>query len=643
MNRLNIDIETFSPEDLSKVGVYKYCDHPEFEILLFGYAVDGGEVHVVDLKSGDKIPKEILEALTDTGVKKWAFNAAFERVCIGRMLGQVLEPKGWRCTMVAASYLGLPGSLASIGSVLNIDKQKYEGGKDLIKLFSVPRKPTKSNSATRIFPEDEPLKWKEFIYYNHRDVMAEMEILERVSKYPVPDKVWEQYELDQQINDRGIYLDMELVNRAIECDEITGAKYLTRAQELTGLDNPNSPLQLKEWLEEQGVEVESLAKVEVAKLMKECSGEALEVLELRQLLSKSSVKKYNTMRLCCCKDNRAHGLLQFYGTRTGRWAGRLIQVQNLYKNKLKNELSYPRELIKNGNYEAVELLYDSVPDILAQLIRTAFIPKPGYKFLVADFSAIECRVLAWIAGERWVLDVFAAGEDIYCKTAEKMYHVPVTKTNENHELRAKGKQATLSCGYGGSVGALIAMGALESGMKEEELKPLVDTWREANPNIVKFWWDVDKAAITCVKEKKPVKLKNLTFVCESGIMFIGLPSGRRIAYVKPRIFKNEYGRDEISYMGVGATKKWERIGVYGPKLVENIVQAISRDILAEAMLRLEAAGYACVMHIHDECVIEATKEASLEEVCRIMSEVPTWAPGLILDAAGYSCDFYMKD
>ncbi|MGN8805461.1 MULTISPECIES: DNA polymerase [unclassified Blautia] len=645
MERLNIDIETYSEADLTKSGVYKYVDKSSgFEVLLFGYAVDGGPVKVIDLASGEMIPQEIIKALQDPKVLKYAFNAQFERVCLSAYLGKYLEPESWRCTMVASLYLGLPGSLAQVGTVLGVEKQKLESGKDLIKYFSIPCKATKTNGGrTRNIPENAPDKWQQFKEYNKRDVETEMEIFNRVNMFPVPDFLWKQYAEDQRINDLGIEMDMDLVSQAIKCDEEFRAKYLKRAQQLTGLENPNSPIQLKEWIQSKGVEMESLAKAEVAEVMDTVTGDVKEVLELRQLLSKSSVKKYAAMENCRCSDGRAHGLLQFYGAnRTGRWAGRLIQVQNLPQNHIP-DLKVARDLVKNGCFEAIELLYDSIPDTLSQLIRTAFVPKSGCKFIVADFSAIEARVIAWLAGEGWRQEVFKNNGDIYCASASQMFGVPVEKHGKNAHLRQKGKIAELALGYGGGKGAMISMGALDMGIAEEEIQPIVDSWRQANPNIVSLWWDIHKCVIKAVRERKPQQYKCLSFIYEKGILFIGLPSGRRLAYVKPSVYRNEYDRDEISYMGVDASKKWGPISSYGPKFVENIIQAMSRDILAEAMSRLMAAGYKIVMHVHDEAVVEAPMDASLEEVCQIMSITPDWTPGLILNAAGYECEFYQKD
>lgn len=644
MKRMNIDIETYSEADLSKSGVYKYVDAPGFEVLLFGYSADGGPVKVISLAEGEELPQKIKEALLDDTVLKFAFNAQFERVCLEKYLGVHLAPDAWRCTMVASLYLGLPGSLAQVGAVLGVEKKKLETGKDLIKFFSVPCKPTKTNGGrTRNLPEHDREKWQQFITYNARDVETEMDIMEKVARFPVPDFIWKQYAQDQRINDLGIELDMALVTQAIKCDEESRERYLKRAQELTGLENPNSPIQLKEWILSNGVEMETLTKAEVASVMETATGPVKEVLELRQLLSKSSVKKYVAMEICRCSDGRAHGLLQFYGAnRTGRWAGRLVQVQNLPQNHIP-DLAVARNLIKSGCFEAVELLYDSIPDTLSQLIRTAFVPREGCKFMVADFSAIEARVIAWLAGESWRQEVFRNNGDIYCASASQMFGVPVEKHGVNGELRQKGKIAELALGYGGGVGAMINMGAIDMGIAEEELQPIVDSWRQSNPAIVKLWWDVHRCVIKAVKDKQPQTYKCLTFEYQSGMLFIGLPSGRRLAYAKPSVYRNYYDRDEIAYMGVDATKKWGKIASYGPKFVENIIQAMSRDILAEAMARMEAAGYDIVMHVHDEAVIEAPRDAVLEDACQIMSKAPDWTPGLILNAAGYECEFYQKD
>ena len=644
MKQINLDIETYSSTDLSKAGVYKYAEDPSFTVLLFGYSIDCGPVKCIDCAEGEKIPEKVMHALQDPAVLKYAFNASFERICLSRYLGITLSPESWRCTMVASLYLGLPGSLASVGAVLGLEKQKLTEGKELIKYFCMPCRPTKTNGQrTRNLPEHAPDKWDAFVRYNIRDVETEMGIAERIRRFPVPDDVWKQYALDQEINDRGVAIDRVLARKAVECDKECREKYLQRARELTGLENPNSPIQLKEWLQGRGADVETLTKKEVKEVLEAASGDVKEVLELRQLLSKSSVKKYTAMETCCCSDGRAHGLLQFYGAnRTGRWAGRLIQVQNLPQNHI-SDLEVGRSLIKNGCFEAAELLYDSVPDLLSQLIRTAFVPEEGCKFIVADYSAVEARALSWMAGEKWRMDVFADNGDIYCMSASQMFGVPVVKHGVNGELRQKGKIAELACGYGGSVGALKAMGALEMGLTEEELQPIVDSWRRANERIVTFWYDVDKAIMTAVKEKKPTRVKCFTFYYEAGFLIATLPSGRSIYYAKPRIGTNKFDRDCVTYEGVGMAKKWERIETYGPKVVENLCQAFCRDLLAEAMQRLNDAGYQIVMHVHDEVVIEAPMDADVETVCRIMAQTPSWAPGLYLSCAGYECSFYQKD
>lgn len=644
MKQINIDIETFSSVDLSKAGVYRYADSSDFEILLFGYAVDMGEVRVIDLASGEKIPEEIIRGLSDPGVLKYAYNAQFERVCLGKYLGYTLDPASWRCTMVASLYLGLPAGLAAVGTVLGLEKQKLSEGKDLIKYFSVPCKPTKTNGGrTRNLPTDAPEKWATFIRYNRRDVETEMEILTKVSRFPVPDFLWKHYATDQRINDRGIEIDRTLAEEAIRCDEEMREKNLARAQELTGLNNPNSPIQLKDWLAGQGVTVSSLSKKEVSELLKTSTGKVKEVLELRQLLSKSSVRKYDAMRTCTCRDGRAHGLLQFYGAnRTGRWAGRLVQVQNLPQNHLP-DLENARNLVKSGDFELLDMLYDSVPNVLSELIRTAFVPKKGCKFIVADYSAVEARALSWMAGEKWRMEVFEKNGDIYSETAGRMFHCHVEKNGENGHLRQRGKVAELALGYGGSSGAMIAMGAKDMGLSDSEIKDIVDNWRAVNPKIVSLWWEIDKAVLKAVREKKVTKVKCFTFRYESGFLIATLPSGRSLFYVRPRLEPNEYGRDSLTYEGVGEQKHWMRIESYGPKITENLTQAFCRDLLAEAMERLTAAGYQIVMHIHDEVVLEAPKDADLSDACRIMSETPTWAPGLKLNAAGYECMFYQKD
>ena len=642
MRTLSIDIETYSDVDLSKCGVYKYASSPAFEILLFGYAVDGGDVRVVDLACGEQIPDEVICALSDASVAKWAFNAMFERVCLSNFLGEWLEPESWRCSMVWASTLGLPRSLESVGAVLGLEKQKLTEGKDLIRYFCVPCRPTKANGGRmRNLPEHDPEKWERFKAYNLRDVETEMQIQKRLSNFPVPDAIWEEYHLDQEINDRGIGVDMELVRQAIAMDARSRERLTAAMRELTELENPNSVQQMKQWLADHGLETDTLGKKAVAELLKTAPGPLREVLSLRQQLAKSSVKKYTAMENAVCTDSRAHGMFQFYGAnRTGRFSGRLIQLQNLYKNTMP-DLAQARALVRSGNYEALSMLYEDIPDTLSQLIRTAFVPQDGRKLIVADFSAIEARVLAWLAGERWVSEVFEKGRDIYCETAARMFHCRVEKHGENAELRQKGKQATLSCGYGGSVGALKAMGALEAGMTEEELQPLVDSWREANPNIVRFWWDVDRAVKDCIRQRVPTETHGLHFDYRSAMLFITLPSGRRLAYVKPRIGENQFGGESVTYMGVSGTKKWERLESYGPKFVENIVQGTARDILCYAMQTLKNCSI--VAHVHDEIIIEADRRMSVAAVCEQMGRTPPWAKGLKLRADGYECEFYQKD
>lgn len=643
---LSVDLETFSSVNLSKAGLYKYAESPDFEILLFGYSVDGSEVQVIDLACGEKLPDEIRAALTDDSVIKWAFNAQFERVCLSRYLemptGCYLDPGSWRCTMVWAATLGLPLSLEGVGTVLGLEKQKLKEGKDLVRFFSTPGQ-AKDGTPFRRMPQDAPEKWSRYKAYNLRDVETEMAIQAQLSKFPVSDAEWRNYHLDQRINDRGVMLDRTLVSQAIRCDEQFKLSHLEQARTITGLENPNSPAQLKAWLAENGVEAESISKAAVVRMLEEADGEVELALSLRQELAKSSVKKYAAMEAAIGSDDRARGLIQFYGAnRTGRYAGRLVQVQNLPQNHLP-DLSQARSLIRDGRYEAVDLLYDSVPLVLSELIRTAFIPQPGCRFYVADFAAIEARVIAWIAGEQWRQRVFESGGDIYCASASQMFHVPVEKNGPNGHLRQKGKIAELALGYGGSVGALKAMGALNMGVPEEELKPLVDVWRRSNPAIVRLWWDVDKAAAKCVRERTEAETHDVRFTYQSGILFITLPSGRRLAYVKPRMGVNRYGAESVTYEGVGEQKKWLRLESYGPKFVENIIQATARDILAEAMQRLDEAGYRIVMHIHDEVVIEAPDPTSLAEICEIMGRTPPWAGGLLLRADGYECDFYKKD
>ena len=642
MKSLGIDLETFSSVDLLKCGVYRYASSPDFEILLFGFSVDGGDVRVVDLACGEEIPADIIEALSDDSVIKWSYNNNFERVCLSNYFGTWFEPGSWRCTMVWAAYLGLPRSLADVGAVLGLEKQKLTEGKDLIRYFCVPCKPTKANGGrTRNLPEHDREKWERFKAYNLRDVEAEMQIQQRLAKFPVPDFVWEEYRQDQEINDRGIGVDMEMVKNAIAMDGRSKAELSAAMKELTELENPNSVQQMKQWLLENGVETDSLDKKAVAAMLEDAPEPLKTVLTLRQQLAKSSVKKYQAMENAVCADSRAHGMFQFYGAnRTGRFSGRIIQLQNLPQNHIP-DLAQARGLVRAGDFDALSLLYEDIPDTLSQLIRTAFVPQGGRKFIVADFSAIEARVLAWLAGEKWVLDVFGKGGDIYCETASRMFHCRVEKHGENAELRQKGKQAVLSCGYGGSVGALKAMGALEAGMTEDELQPLVDSWREANPNIVQLWWDVDRATKECIKKRMPTETHGIRFDYQSGMMFAMLPSGRRLAYVKPCIGENRFGGESVTYMGVGGTKKWERLESYGAKFVENLVQGIARDILCYAMQTLK--NCAIVGHIHDEIIIEADRRMSVEAVCEQMGRTPPWAKGLLLRADGYECDFYQKD
>jgi len=779
LKTLSVDLETFSSADLRKTGIYRYVEAPDFEILLFGYSADDGDVHVVDLAQGEPIPNDILSALTDETVTKWAFNANFERICLSRYLGlptgEYLDPSQWRCSMVWAAYLGLPLSLAGVGAVLKLDKQKLDAGKDLIKYFCQPCKPTKVNGGrTRNLPADAPDKWTLFKSYNLRDVEAEMAIQEKLSRFPVPDFVWDEYHHDQEINDRGIRLDMTLVKNAITMDQLSHNELSNKMQELTELNNPNSVAQMKNWLADNGLETDSLGKKQVAELLEDAPQPLADVLLLRKQLAKSSVRKYQAMENCVCADGRARGMFMFYGAnRTGRFSGRLIQLQNLPRNYM-SDLKEARGVIRSGDYDTARMLYDSVPDVLSELIRTAFIPYEGGKFIVADFSAIEARVIAWLAGEEWKTAAFSRGDDIYCATASQMFHVPVEKHGVNSHLRQKGKIAELACiaegqrvlthvglvpienvttahmlwdgegwvfhrgviykgerevieyegltatpdhlvwvggqpepihfgvatssrahlaqtgnggraiqlgqhrvssksvksrsgrsrvydiqdagphhrftvsgklvhncGYGGSVGALKAMGALEMDLSEEELKPLVDAWRASNPNIVQLWWDVDKAVMTCVVQRIPTQTHGIRFTYESGFLFITLPSGRRLAYVKPRIDVNRFGGESVTYEGIGSTKKWERLESFGGKCVENIIQGISRDILCYAMQTLRCCKI--VAHVHDEIIIEADPRMSLEAICRQMGRTPPWAPGLELRADGFITDFYKKD
>lgn len=645
MSLLAIDIETYSDVDLTKSGVYAYADSSAFEILLFAYAFDEEETQIIDLACGEKLPERVLEALKDPAFIKTAFNAAFERTCISRYLGEKLSPVSWQCTAVQSAMLALPLSLDGVGEVLDIQRKKLKEGADLVRFFSVPCKATKANGGrTRNLPVNEPEKWERFKDYCIRDVDAEKEIRQKLHNFPIPDSEMLLYQMDQEINDRGILVDRALVKNAVLCDTEYKEAVTARAYELTGLSNPNSTVQIKSWLSEHGVEVESLDKKAVKSLMEDSDGEVLEVLKLRLLMAKTSVKKYEAIERSVCKDGRVHGLLQFYGAnRTGRWAGRLVQVQNLPQNHIA-DLELARNLIKNQQFETLDLLYDSTPGVLSELIRTAFIPKTGCRFIVSDFSAIEARVLAWFSGEQWRLDTFAEGGDIYCASASLMFGVPVEKHGVNGHLRQKGKIAELALGYGGAVGALTSMGALEMGLEEEELQPLVNQWRSTNPHITKFWWDVDTAAVKAVRERTSVVYGKLCFSYRSGILFITLPSGRKLSYIKPRMTVNRFGREGLSYEGVGESKKWMRIETYGPKLVENIVQATARDLLALAMLRLRNAGFEIVMHIHDEAVLEVPDGiSSVDEICQMMAVAPDWAEGLPLRADGYECAFYKKD
>lgn len=660
IHTLSIDVETFSDVDLKKCGVYKYASSPNFEILLFGVSVNGGKVTVYDLASGDTVPEDIIRALSDNSVIKWAYNASFERVCLSVWLRRnypqyfssysieddtvrnYLDPSSWRCSLVWGAYMGLPLSLEGIGKVLKLENQKMAEGKALIRYFCVPCKPTKANGGRmRNLPEHDPVKWSTFIAYNKRDVETEMAIQQKLSKFPVPDFLWEEYHLDQEINDRGIQLDMVLVEQAIAINECSREDLSAKMRQLTALENPNSVQQMKEWLTKHGLEVDSLDKKAVKELLKTAPPELTEVLELRRQLAKSSVKKYQAMQNAVCADGRARGMFQFYGAnRSGRWAGRLIQLQNLPQNHMAH-LEDARSLVRSGDYSMLSTLYDSVPEVLSELIRTAFVPRDGYKFIVSDFSAIEARVLSFLAGESWRLKVFAENGDIYCASASAMFHVPVEKHGQNAHLRQKGKIAELALGYGGSVGALKSMGALEMGLAEEELQPLVDAWRTSNPNIVQLWWDVDNAVKTTVRQRLDTETHGIRFRYRSGMLFIILPSGRQLCYVKPKMGTNKFGGESVTYEGVGSTKKWERIESYGPKFTENVVQAISRDILMYAMRTLSHCFI--VGHVHDELIIECSMDVSPDAVCEQMGKTPPWIKGLNLRADGYETMFYKKD
>lgn len=652
---LHLDIESRSSVDLAKGGVYKYASSPDFEILLFGYAADDGEVNVIDLASGEAVPDDILRALTDDSITKWAHNCSFERVALSFWLRRhypdlfagygidgdptqgFLDPAAWRCTMVLAAYNGLPLSLDKVGSVLGFEEQKLKEGRDLIRFFCTP-----SRTAGRDWnlPEHAPDRWETFKAYNKRNVEVERQIHRRLLNYAVPESVWEEYRLDQEINDRGIMIDRRLVEQAIRIDELSKESLTEEMKSRTGLDNPNSVSQLKDYLSDNGLETDSLGKKDVAAMIKDAPDDLAEVLSLRLQLAKSSVKKYTAMQNAACDDDRCHGMFQFYGAnRTGRFAGRIVQLQNLPQNHLP-DLEQARELVRRGDYEMLSLLYDSVPNVLSELIRTAFIPTPGFKYVVSDFSAIEARVLSYLAGEQWRMDVFHDGRDIYCESASRMFGCVVEKHGQNAHLRQKGKISELALGYGGSVGALRAMGALDMGLTEDELQPLVTMWRSANPRIVQYWWDVDNAVKTAIKKKVPTKVGCVGFEARNGMLFIILPSGRRLSYVKPQIGVNRFGGESVTYMGVDGTKHWSRIESYGPKFCENITQAISRDILCYAMRTLSYCRI--VGHVHDELIIEVSKDASLDVICEQMGRTPPWLPGIELRADGYECNFYKK-
>lgn len=652
---ISCDIETYSDVDLKKSGVYRYAESPNFEMLLFAYSVDNGPVIVIDIAQGECVPDDILAALSDDTITKWAYNASFERVCLSYWLknnypeyfysysipedtvGNYLDPASWKCSRIWGAYMGLPLSLEGIGAVLKLSDQKMKEGKDLIKYFCTPCKATKVNGGrTRNLPKHDLEKWEVFKSYNKRDVEVELSIKERLTKYPVPDFIWEEYHLDQEINDRGIGVDMRLVANAIDIDAKTKQALLHQMQKKTGLENPNSVLQMKTWLSERGIETESLDKKAVKGLLPDVDKDVAEVLSCRQQLAKSSVSKYTAMSNMVCADNRARGCFMFYGAnRSGRWAGRGIQLQNHME-----DLEEARNLVRDGNFDALELLYDNVPEVLSELIRTAFVPKLGYKYIVSDFSAIEARVLSFLAGEQWRMEVFKEGKDIYCASASQMFRVPVEKHGINGHLRQKGKIAELALGYGGSVGALKSMGALDMGLEESELQPLVDAWRTSNQCITSFWWAIDAAVKQAVIYKTSTETHGFHIYYQGGMLFIDLPSGRRLCYVKPRMGVNQFGSDSVTYEGI-TTGKWTRIESYGPKFVENIVQAVSRDILAYAMQTLSHCQI--VGHVHDELIIECSPGVSLEELCKQMGRTPPWINGLLLRADGYECKFYKKD
>lgn len=659
IKELHIDIETFSSVPI-KYGVYPYAESVDAELLLFAYSINDEPVHVIDVANGETIPEYILSAIVDDNITKWAFNASFERVFLSYWLKRnhpeyfvsysidedsvynYLDPSSWKCTMIWSAYLGLPLSLAGVGAVLGLEKQKIEEGKELIKYFCVPCKPTKANGGrTRNMPSDAPDKWERFKTYNVRDVDVEIDIQNKLSNFPVPDFVWDEYHLDQEINDRGIMLDMDVVNNAIKFDAFSKARLMATLKDKTELENPNSVSQLKDWLKLKGIETDSLDKKAIISLLKTVPEDIADVLKLRQQLAKSSVKKYQAMANSVCADGRARGMFQFYGAnRTGRWAGRIVQLQNLPQNHMP-DLELARDIVKSGDYEFMNMMYDDVPNALSQLIRTAFIPKPGYKFYVSDFSAIEARVLSFLAKEKWRMEVFKNNGDIYCASASAMFGVPVERHGVNGHLRQKGKLSELSLGYGASTGALESMGALDMGLKEEELKPLVDAWRSANPNIVQMWWDVDRAVKQTIKMRVTTETHGIKFQYHSGILFIELPSGRRLSYIKPRIGENRFGGESVTYEGVGSNKKWDRLESYGPKFVENIVQAISRDILCYAMRTLSHCMI--VGHVHDELIIEASKDVDISVIYEQMSRTPEWIDGLVLNADGFVAEFYKKD
>ena len=644
MKSLSIDIETYCEKNLSKCGVYAYCNDDTFEVLLFAYAFDDEETKIVDLYFGEKLPKEVLDALEDDNIVKTAFNAVFERISLTRYLGKNLSPKSWICTQVQGAVLGLPLSLDKVGEVLNIKNKKLKEGKDLIKFFTLPQNPTKSNNFTkRNLPENNKNMWDTFKKYCIGDVNAEREIKYRLRNFPISSYERSLYILDQEINDRGIKVDVDFVKNALICDEDFQRKMKLKAYELTGLQNPNSPYQLKDWLRKQNVHVASLDKKSLEKLIKKETGIVKEVLKIRQQLSKTSIKKYKAMENCLCDDNRLHGLFQFYGAnRTGRWAGRLVQVQNLPQNHLKN-LEEVRNMIKNKEFYKLENLDIYTSEVLSQLIRTSFIPKENCEFIVVDFSSIEARVLSYLSNEKWRIDVFESHGKIYESSASQMFKVDVDKIEKDSLLRQKGKIAELALGYGGGVKALLMMGAVEMGIEKEELSSLVVKWRNSNSNITKFWWEVGSAAIKAVKEKIETRVGKISFIYKSGILFIKLPSGRSIAYDKPRLEKNQYNKTTLTYEGINSNKKWARIETYGPKLVENIVQGISRDILACAMLNLKKEKFNIVMHVHDEIVLEVEKnKTTVEEICNIICKSPPWWQELHLEAKGYKCLYYRK-